>query len=155
MTVPPVPKPSRFLDLGRTGRSPQPDAVAQPGASRLLDQSEFLTAGVFVFDKWCERAVERREPTPFDLSTSCKYGSLFMRLVYGGAIEGNYQHQYNVIDGRIVDLSHGAADVFAMRRPYAHEPELFGIESHMRSMASLTPRVESWVEEFLARPKRG
>ncbi|WP_217808628.1 hypothetical protein [Derxia lacustris] len=150
----PLSKPLRFHDLARLGRE-TPDASFAPFDGRVaLDDSGFLRAGAFVFDKWRERAAERGEPLPLDLSRSCKYGSLFMSLVYGGSIAGNYQHQYNIIDGRIVDLSHAAADVFAMRRPYAHEPELFDLDMHRRSMENIAPRVGSWVEEFLALPPK-
>jgi hypothetical protein len=110
---------------------------------------EFDRAKKFIFRKWCERAVERGDSPPMDLSHSCKYGSLFMRLVFGGVIEGNYQHQYNMIDGQIVDLSHDAADVLAMREPYYHEAELFGIDEHLASMESCRTRVEAWVTEFM------
>jgi hypothetical protein len=34
-----------------------------------------------------------------------------MNQVFGGSICGHYEHQYNVIGGRIVDLSHDAIDV--------------------------------------------
>lgn len=120
-----------------------------PVALLVFSSTEFARAKKFIFLKWCERAVERGEPTPLDLSHSCKYGSLFMSMVFGGVVEGNYQHQYNMIDGKIVDLSHDAADVLALREPYYHEAELFGIEKHMASMESCRPRVETWVKEFM------
>lgn len=121
-----------------------PDAPAM----LFLTDAAFVRAKAFVFGKWCERATERGELAPPDLSRSCKYGSLFMRTVYGGEIAGNYEHQYNLIGGRIVDLSHDAADVLALREPYRHEAELFGIEEHQVSMEACRPRVAAWVVEF-------
>ncbi len=85
----------------------------------------FAQAKVFVFQKWCDLAIERHKLLPTDLSGACKYGSLFMNQVFGGAIHGHYEHQYNMIDGRIVDLSHDAMDVGRMHNPYRHEPDFF------------------------------
>ncbi len=123
----------------------------QVGLKRVLDLHELELARTFVYGKWCEFALERGAARPPDLSGSCKYGSLFMRRIYGGIIAGNYQHQYNLIDGRIVDLSQDSADVLALRRPYLHEPELFTTDEHVASMAGCGPRVESWAAEFIHR----
>lgn len=109
----------------------------------------FALAKVFVFRKWCEYAVERQASVPMDLSGSCKYGSLFMNRVFGGAIRGHYQHQYNLIDGRIVDLSHDAADVGGLSNPYLNEPGFFAIPELQASLDGCLPRVERWALEFL------
>jgi hypothetical protein len=122
---------------------------APPPTLLVLTGYEFDQAKKFVFGKWCERASERGEIAPLDLSRSCKYGSLFMYMVFGGEIQGNYQHQYNFIEGQIIDLSHDAADVIAMREPYHHEAELFGIDEHVASMQTCHPRVEGWVADFM------
>ncbi len=113
-----------------------------------LSAEELIRARAFVFAKWCERAAERGEPVPVDLSRACKYGSLFMQSIYGGSIAGNYQHQYNIIDGHQIDLSDTAIDVLAMSHPYHHEAELFLIEEHLASMASCRPRVAAWVVAY-------
>jgi hypothetical protein len=110
----------------------------------------FAQAKVFVFRKWCERAVERGVIAPTDLSGSCKYGSLFMNQVFGGVICGHYEHQYNIISGRIVDLSHDAIDVGRMTNPYLHEPDYFKIPKKQASLNRCLPRVEGWVVQFLA-----
>ncbi|MBS1214584.1 MAG: transcriptional regulator [Proteobacteria bacterium] len=109
----------------------------------------FAQAKVFIFRKWCEHAAERGVQLPVDLSGSCKYGTLFMNRVFGGAIRGHYQHQYNVIGGRIVDLSHDAADVGNMRHPYLHEPEFFAVPEQQATLDCCLPRVDRWVVEFL------
>jgi hypothetical protein len=110
----------------------------------------FAQAKVFVFRKWCELAIERHKKIPTDLSGSCKYGSLFMNRVFGGSICGHYQHQYNLIEGRIVDLSHDAIDVGRMRHPYLHEADFFTIPEKQASLNSCLPRVDNWVIQFLA-----
>jgi hypothetical protein len=109
----------------------------------------FAQAKAFVFRKWCEQAIERRLLPPTDLSGSCKFGSLFINQVFGGSICGHYEHHYNVIDGRIVDLSHDSMDVGRITNPYLHEPEYFNIPEKQASLDSCLPRVERWVNEFL------
>jgi hypothetical protein len=109
----------------------------------------FAQAKVFVFRKWCEKAAERQVLAPVDLSGSCKYGSLFMNQVFGGIIHGHYQHQYNIIGGRIVDLSHDALDVGRMTNPYLHEPDFFIIPEKQASLNRCLPRVNRWVVQFL------
>lgn len=109
----------------------------------------FALAKVFVFRKWLELAAERKVEVPADLSGACKYGSLFMNLVFGGAIRGHYQHQYNLIGGRIVDLSHDAADVGRLTNPYLNEPEYFSTPEQQASLDCCVPRVERWAQEFL------
>lgn len=110
----------------------------------------FAQAKVFVFRKWCELAIERGATAPIDLSGSCKYGSLFMNRVFGGVIWGHYEHQFNVIDGRIVDLSHDALDVGKINNPYLHEPDFFKIPRKRAALNKCLPRVDRWVEQFLA-----
>lgn len=109
----------------------------------------FALAKAFVFRKWCERALERGATPPSDLSGACKYGSLFMNQVFGGSICGHYEHQYNLIGGRIVDLSHDALDVGRIGNPYLHEPEFFAIPKKMASLDACLPRVDAWVVQFL------
>jgi hypothetical protein len=110
----------------------------------------FAQAKIFVFRKWCDQAKERGLISPVDLSGSCKYGSLFMNQVFGGKIFGHYEHQYNIIGGRIVDLSHDAIDVGKISNPYLHEPEYFAIPEKKDSLNKCLPRVKGWVIEFLA-----
>ncbi len=109
----------------------------------------FAQAKAFVFRKWREHAAERGATIPTDLSGSCKYGSLFMNRVFGGTIRGHYEHQYNLIGGRIVDLSHDAVDVGRMKNPYLHEPDFFSIPEQQDSLTCCLPRVDRWVMEFL------
>lgn len=78
-----------------------------------------------------------------------------MQQVFGGAIRGHYQHQYNWIDGRVIDLSRDAADVSAMLRPYAHDADYFGLPRQQRSLVGCQPRVDLWVREFLREVEAG
>lgn len=114
-----------------------------------LTAAELVFARGFVFDKWCERALERGEKAPLDLSRACKYSSLFMRTVFGGTITGNYQHQFNIIDGNRIDINDRAADVLALARPHFEEPELFDVAEHIASMRACQPRVDVWVAEYM------
>ncbi|PPC91640.1 MAG: transcriptional regulator [Methylobacter sp.] len=109
----------------------------------------FALAKAFFFRKWCELASERKINPPDDLSGACKYGSLFVNLVFGGSICGHYEHQYNVIDGRIVDLSHDALDVGRISAPYLHEPDFFAIPEKQAASAACLLRVEPWAAQFL------
>ncbi len=125
------------------------DLTANRQAQLAYSYERFAQAKVFVFRKWCEQAAERGALAPADLSGSCKYGSLFMSQIFGGIICGHYQHQYNIIGGRIVDLSHDALDVGGLRNPYLHEPEFFAIPEKQLSLNTCLPRVELWVIQFL------
>lgn len=110
---------------------------------------EFKKAKCFVFEKWKQRAIDSNEDVPTDLSRSCKYGTLFMNTIYGGSIQGHYQHQYNVIDNHIVDLSDNAADVLRLLNPYHHDAEFFKIPEQIASLNCCIPRVDQWVAEFM------
>lgn len=126
------------------------DWTVNRDAQLAYSYEHFAQAKVFVFRKWCERAVERGAMPPTDLSGSCKYGSLFMNQVFGGIICGHYEHQYNIIGGRIVDLSHDAMDVGRLTNPYLHEPDFFAIPKKQTALNRCLPRVEGWVVQFLA-----
>jgi len=122
-----------------------------PQTGRLpYTYENFAKAKVFVFGKWRENAVDGKRIQPTDLSGSCKYGSLFMLYVFGGTIRGHYEHQFNFINGRLVDLSHDAVDVGRMSNPYLHEPEYFVIPEFRAALTQCMPRAEQWAEEFLA-----
>lgn len=116
-----------------------------------LDYSyaRFASAKLFLFERWCELALDRQTSTPTDLSSACKYGSLFAQSVFGGCIRGHYEHQYNFIGGRLVDLSHDSLDVGRMRNPYLHEAAYFQIPEVQTSLARCAPRATHWASEFL------
>jgi hypothetical protein len=125
------------------------DWTIEREAQLAYSYERFAQAKVFIFRKWCEQAAERHVPAPTDLSGSCKYGSLFMNIIFGGSICGHYEHQYNIIGGRIVDLSHDAIDVGRIADPYLHEPDYFLIPEKQASLNGCLPLVELWAVEFL------
>jgi hypothetical protein len=116
---------------------------------RVYTPAQFGPARDFVFEQWCDWARQRAAPRPQDLSGACRYGSLFMCRVFGGTLRGHYQHQFNDIDGLLVDLSRDAADVAAMRDPWRHEPSYFDLPELQAELRSCQPRVEGWVERYL------
>lgn len=122
-----------------------------PRVARLpYTYANFARAKVFVYGKWCGDAADPQWQPPADLSGACKYGSLFMQAVFGGAIRGHFEHQYNFIDGRLVDLSHDASDVGRMRHPYLHEPDYFQVPEVQLSLSQCEPRAQRWADEFVA-----
>lgn len=114
------------------------------------DYARFAAAKVWFFERWVDMAQEHGRVKPSDLSGSCKYGSIFMRTVFGGSIRGHYEHQYNFIDGRLVDLSHDALDVGRMRNPYLHEPDYFAIAELQAALDLCAPRAKLWADQFIA-----
>ena len=126
------------------------DWAAPRKPALAFSDAGFAAAKVWFFDRWAGWAATRGLERPIDLSGSCKYGSLFMQAVFGGAVHGHFEHQYNLIDGRIVDLSHDAMDVGRMRNPYLHEPDYFRLEALQASLSGCQPRAERWAVEFIA-----
>lgn len=102
---------------------------------------------------WRRRAAEREFTEPADLSSSCKFSTLLVMLVFGGVIRGNEHHQFNVINGKTVDINADAADVCALKSRgidvHAHDPYFFGNEEHLESMRSCVPRAKSWAYDYL------
>lgn len=123
--------------------SPRPGRV-------IYTSARFATAKTWFFERWSGWSVERGLDATADLSGSCKYGSIFMQSVFGGSIRGHYEHQYNFIDGRVVDLSHDALDVGRMSHPYLHEPDYFAVPRLQDSLNTCQPRAEQWASEFVA-----
>ena len=111
---------------------------------------QFAPARLFLFGKWCDWASQRGAAVPGDLSGACKYGSLFVCRLFGGSIQGNYQHQFNDIEGIRVDLGRDAEDVAQLARPYQHDPEYFAIPEVQAALHACLPRVDAWVTQYLA-----
>lgn len=101
--------------------------------------------------KWNERHVEKWGSAygmPHDLSDSCKFTALFGSVIFGADIGGNYDHVYNVLDGRIIDINEDAADVNSLSNPYRHDNRFIRSKDFRDSMNSCVSRVEDWIREF-------
>jgi hypothetical protein len=144
-------KPERILGEVRHDRLP-----IEPNDDNLS------AASAFALEMWRRRWEDRRdswleefgcldgfrERRPEDLSGSCKFTSLFAAAVFGGAIDGNFEHQYAVKDGAIIDLNLEAEDVRSLAAPHARDPLFFGSRDHLASMRTCAPRVNAWLAEF-------
>jgi hypothetical protein len=117
-------------------------------------------AAEFAFAMWKDRWAELKADwegqfsspyhtvEPQDLSGACKFTSVFAAVVFDARIDGNYDHQFAVKKGKIIDLNAGAADVAALSKPYMLDPIFFGSRDHMTSLRSCIPRVEDWLLAF-------
>jgi hypothetical protein len=112
-------------------------------------QAKVAAAKAFVFERWCERAAELGLSEPDDLSNACKFSSIFASHVFGGEMQGNWFHQFVVLDDdSVLDLNEDAADVKAMLDPYEHDEEFWMNEEHAESMASCEARVARWIAQW-------
>lgn len=117
-------------------------------------------ASEFAFAMWKERWAEQKadweaqyssqfhSEEPQDLSGACKFSSIFAAVVFDAGIDGNYNHQFAVKKGKIIDLNAGAADVAGLAKPYMLDPIFFGSRDHMASMRTCMPRVMDWLRAF-------
>lgn len=125
------------------GWGPPPDAAA----------IERLKA--FALERWRERARERGEPEPDDLSSSCRFTSLLVQAIHGGEIQGNWDHFHvRLDDGTIADLNHEAADVSEIRKagkdPYWHHRAFMRSRDVRELFDTCRPRVAAWIEAWRA-----
>lgn len=122
------------------------------GLYQVTEQS-LEVARAIALEGWCERAGERQWPIPSDLAGACKFSTLFAKSLFGGVLQGTIDHQYNLIDGKIVDLNANAEDVQALRTAgrdvYQHDEYFFGNEEHLDSMLSCLPRITLWRDRFV------
>lgn len=117
-----------------------------------LTEERLARLRVAVLDGWRARASELGRPEPADMSGGCLFGSLAVKAVFGGTLAGNYGHQFNLVDGGVVDLSADAADVAALDEPHRHDPGQFLDNPTLyEQLESCAPRVRLWVESFLER----
>lgn len=124
-------------------------ALAEREPILAATEENIAYAKQFALQKWIERARERGLEEPTDLSYGCKFASLFVWSVFGGKLSGNYDHQFVVLDKKIIDLSHDSSDVRSLEQPHRHDPVFFGSPDHLDSMNSCLPRVSQWSQEFL------
>ena len=98
---------------------------------------------------WVERYRQRGLPEPRDGSGSCKFASLFAKLVFGGKICGNPEHLYVKLGDTIIDFSEASEDVRGLDAPYTDIPEWLENEDLKKSLISCLPRVSLWYDRFL------
>lgn len=107
------------------------------GAFPLTAENLAIARSILI-DGWTARALERGLQVPHDLEGACKFASLFVKLAFGGRIEGAWAHQYNVIAGQTIDLTGQSCAA-------GHDPVFFGNRDHLASMESCLPRVQTWL----------
>lgn len=136
---------------------PSPDDLvswlARPTICALPATPDWVRlAGGVALSMWRLRAAERGYSEPADLSGSCKFTSIFARILFGGELSGNEYHQFVETDKGIIDLNRSAGDVCRLieagRDPWRHDPDFWGNPDHMESMRSCLPRLHSWVAAF-------
>ena len=113
-----------------------------------ITEHNLLLLENFCFEKWKERAKERYQKEPVDLSYSCKFTSLFVRQVLGGHISGNYFHQFCIVDDEIVDINKNCRDVYILDEPHKIDMKFIGNREHIESLESCVPRVNEWIDTF-------
>lgn len=143
-----------MIDLSDLARPPFPIAATDAAVE---------DAKAFVLAKWQDRHdAQAREweramgspwtrERPVDLSSSCKFTSLFAAVVFGGVLKGNYGHQFVEAGGATIDLNEDASDVRGVDEVYGHDPAFFGSPDHVDSMRSCLPRVREWLAEYAGR----
>jgi hypothetical protein len=127
------------------------DWLDEPAPGRFAATAENVAAArEFALLKWKERAAQFRLPEPHDLTDACNFTSLFARALFGGRIEGNWHHRFNVLpDGTRLDLDAGAADVRALgEEAYLADPEFMAREEFLERLPSCAALVERWLAEF-------
>jgi hypothetical protein len=102
----------------------------------------------FVLERWKERAAERGLPEPADLANACKFSALFVKSVLGGRIVGNWDHAFNEVDGKVVDIC--AAENAHLADPYRRDGAFMRDDAAIESFESCLPRVADWVRLFPA-----
>lgn len=97
--------------------------------------------------------MERGEPRPADLSSSCRFTSLLVQAIHGGEIRGNWDHFHvRLDDGTVIDLNRDAADVVAIREagkdPHWHHRSFMRSRDVRELFDSCRPRVDAWVQAW-------
>ena len=108
------------------------------------ESPEIEAARSFLLQKWQERAAEMLQPKPETLAGACKFASLFAEAHFGGQQQGNWHHQFVLLDGAILDLTgtHHPTDWYVHDRHFWHNPD------HCKSLESCKPRVKRWLLEY-------
>jgi hypothetical protein len=113
----------------------------------------------FAARKYAERVREanpllaRDHPSlvPSDLSGGYKFAALFAQRLFGGVIRGSQHHLWLVCHGKKIDLCANSGLTKAIgKQADFHHPNLLKLKTFHDSLNSCKPRIEQWVNEFLA-----
>lgn len=128
----------------------------------ILTPELFELAKEIASEGWISRSKEKHQPLPEDMSGGCKFSSIYFKLLFGGQMQGNYLHQFNVLNGKVFDLNKDCNDVKQMKKefidkigenPYKHDICFFGNPDHIESMQNCFNRSLEWSKEFKIRHK--
>lgn len=123
------------------------------GKTLPLTEENIRRAKAFALRQWKERAKELGGSEPTDLSNACKFASLFAQRLFGGRLQGNYDHQWLEVGGHIVDLTDAAGVDLHADEIYEHDEAFWLNDEHRESLNSCRPRVNAWANEFKKVPR--
>jgi hypothetical protein len=134
---------------GLNERSLETDWLLHDHDGRIEASPENITAAAaFVFDRWRERAAELGHDDPRDLSGACKFCALFAKALFGGTVDGDFDHVFVRVDGAIIDLSAASADVGTLDDPYGSDVEHLVNEDLTYSFGTCARRVRAWMATY-------
>ncbi len=124
---------------------------------KFLEADEATTskAKAFLLEKWQEYALERwgsSSEKPDDLTNACKFCALFAEAVFGAERRANYEHEFNILNGNIFDLTYPNIGLLELEEKgypiYSKDRAFFNSRDHRYSIDTCRPRVARWVDEF-------
>lgn len=134
-----------------------------------LNQQGIPAMKAFVLKKWKDRAQERRESEPHDLTGACKFAAMFAQAILGGNIMANDFHTWVEVNGQVIDLAEDAADAKALKagiippemvdyakafhlnlpeHVYDADEDFMDLPDFKEGLEANRPRVEQWVREW-------
>lgn len=131
-----------------------------PGLPIPATDDNIELAKVFALRKWRERTQQQNtlysalsdlpdKPLPEDLTDACKFCSMFALKVFGGTMQGNYDHQWSVTEqDEVIDLTDSGQhpDHFYY---YCHDDDFWLNEDHVDALESCIDRVNDWFASFV------
>lgn len=113
------------------------------------DKNNILLAQKALDRLWFERCKERGADFN-QRAHSCKFASLLARSLFGGKLDGNWDHVFvRLDDGEVLDLNAHQQDVIDLGdRAHLSDPKTLLHQDYRESLGSCLPRVKRWVEWF-------
>lgn len=114
-----------------------------------VSKKNLRLANITLDNLWAERCFER-EVSFNRREGSCKFAALLCRSLFGGHIDGNYDHVFlRLNNGETLDINAHQRDVKLFGES-AHISDIKKLShpDYMDSLGSCMPRVERWVEWF-------